>query len=268
MGRPKLDLTGRRVGSLTAVEIVAQRIPNKHVIWRCVCDCGNEVLATAGNINANNIKSCGCLHPGNKRTNGQAPDPVVDMDGEIWKTCARFPHYEVSNMGRVASTKPKRMGGFTITDRYELAQFKDPGGRMNVNIVDDAGRLWRQKVHRFVLEAFIGPCPDGLVCCHNDGDSTNNRLDNLRWDTQASNQADRIKHGTSNRGAANGQSKLTEADVLAIYRDKRPLAEIAQEYGMSVCGISNIKTQDTWGWLTRQLNSERRKNDWRTHAAI
>lgn len=47
-----------------------------------------------------------------------------------------------------------------------------------------------------MLTAFVGPCPDGMEGCHNDGDPHNNRLDNLRWDTRANNARDAIRHGT------------------------------------------------------------------------
>lgn len=50
-------------------------------------------------------------------------------------------------------------------------------------------------MHTMVLEAFVGPRPVGLYGCHNDGDPANNRLTNLRWDTPASNTADKVMHG-------------------------------------------------------------------------
>ncbi|MDV2474211.1 hypothetical protein F8M49_29970 [Rhodococcus zopfii] len=56
------------------------------------------------------------------------------------------------------------------------------------------------KVHRLVLEAFAGPAPTGMVCCHNNGDGTDNRLENLRWDTLSSNSQDTVRHG-ANRNA-------------------------------------------------------------------
>lgn len=56
------------------------------------------------------------------------------------------------------------------------------------------------KVHRLVLEAFVGPAPSGLVCCHNNGDGTDNRLENLRWDTLSANSKDAVRHG-ANRNA-------------------------------------------------------------------
>ncbi len=51
-------------------------------------------------------------------------------------------------------------------------------------------------VHREVLKAFVGPPPPGMIACHNNGNSTDNRLENLRWDTHASNMRDIVLHRT------------------------------------------------------------------------
>lgn len=53
-----------------------------------------------------------------------------------------------------------------------------------------------------MLTAFVGPRPDGMVTCHNDGNPANNNLSNLRWDTQSNNQLDAVKHGTHPLAAA------------------------------------------------------------------
>ncbi len=47
-----------------------------------------------------------------------------------------------------------------------------------------------------MLEAFVGRAPDGTEACHNDGDSSNPVLSNLRWDTHAANNLDQVRHGT------------------------------------------------------------------------
>jgi len=55
-------------------------------------------------------------------------------------------------------------------------------------------------VHRLVLEAFIGPCPKGLQCCHGHSGSANNRLLNLSWGTQEKNNGeDKQRDNTDNR---------------------------------------------------------------------
>lgn len=52
-------------------------------------------------------------------------------------------------------------------------------------------------IHRLVLEAFIGPRPPKLLCCHNDGNKLNNHIENLRWDTAKSNGLDTVLHGNN-----------------------------------------------------------------------
>lgn len=73
----------------------------------------------------------------------------------------------------------------------------------------------------------------------------------LRWATSIENQTDRIGHGTSNRGARNGFSKLSNEEIIAI-RDmagKEPQKEIAKKFGISACHVSKILNGGTWAWL-------------------
>jgi HNH endonuclease/NUMOD4 motif len=50
-------------------------------------------------------------------------------------------------------------------------------------------------VHRIVAAAFLGPRPGGMEVCHNDGDASNNRVENLRYDTRSENIRDTWRHG-------------------------------------------------------------------------
>ena len=76
----------------------------------------------------------------------------------------------------------------------------------------------------------------------------------LRWATRAGNQADRVKHGTDNRGRRSAQARLSEADVRAILkqRDRTP-ADLAKEYGVSRNHITSIQNGRTWGWINDDL---------------
>ena len=47
------------------------------------------------------------------------------------------------------------------------------------------------------MAAFVGPCPDGMEVCHNNGDATDNRLENLRYGSHSENMLDKRKHGTN-----------------------------------------------------------------------
>lgn len=58
-GRPA-DITGKKFNRLTALYIAKRNDPKDGVIWRCRCDCGNEVDVFYNSLVFCNQKSCGC----------------------------------------------------------------------------------------------------------------------------------------------------------------------------------------------------------------
>lgn len=152
---------------------------------------------------------------------------------EIFKPIKDHPRYSVSNQGRVWSN---------ITKKILKPWVMVSGGYYMVTL----SRRKKLRVHRLVLEAFTGPCPVGQEVCHNDGNPVNNRLENLRYDTRENNQADRLDHGTHNRGEHQGASKLTESNIQAIRNDFRTPKVIAPDYNVSPATIYDILSQRTW----------------------
>jgi hypothetical protein len=91
-----------------------------------------------------------------------------------------------------------------------------------------------------------------MVCCHFDGDPTNNRLENLRWDTPQSNADDMVRHGTRRQGEAVWLSKLKEAKVVEIRRlatEGCSARELADRFGVSKANITAIVRRRTWKHL-------------------
>lgn len=74
-------------------------------------------------------------------------------------------------------------------------------------------------------------------------------LKHLSWKTPVENQADRIIHGTTNRGERHGMSKLTKQDVLNIRSSQETNVALAHRYGVGVGSINNVLARRTWGWL-------------------
>lgn len=104
--------------------------------------------------------------------------------------------YEVSDLGRVRSldrTIKWQHGERRIKGKV-LAGIPDKWRRLRVHLRN--GALKEQiYVHRLVLLAFVGPCPDGMEACHHpDPTPTNNRLENLRWGTYGENRLDAEWH--------------------------------------------------------------------------
>ena len=109
---------------------------------------------------------------------------------EEWRPIRGYEgRYEISSHGRVKSLC--RPGKLKEAMRKQQP-LKD--GYKRVSLCK-GGVCVHKRVHRLVLEAFVGPCPEGMVACHIDTVTSNNRLDNLMWDTHKSNTADIIRRG-------------------------------------------------------------------------
>jgi hypothetical protein len=142
--------------------------------------------------------------------------------------------YEVSSRGRVWSNRSNKIMSLSVANT----------GYHQVNL---AGRI--RHVQRLVLEAFVGPCPIGHEACHGNGFKTDNRLENLRWDTRRGNMADASRHGTTNRGERNHSSKLTREQVLTIRAASGTQREIAARFGVSREQVRDIRSGKRWSWL-------------------
>jgi hypothetical protein len=55
-----IDLLGQRFGRLVVVEFAGKARNGKRT-WRCLCDCGQEVVARADTLRVRHTRSCGCL---------------------------------------------------------------------------------------------------------------------------------------------------------------------------------------------------------------
>jgi len=69
---PIKDLTNKKFGRLTVVEITNERDSSQHVLWKCKCDCGNPkiIIVRGSHLTNGRTKSCGCLHLERSTTHG------------------------------------------------------------------------------------------------------------------------------------------------------------------------------------------------------
>jgi hypothetical protein len=130
---------------------------------------------------------------------------------EEWRPIAGYEGiYDVSNTGSVRSWTKAKRGGL-------LAPAHDSDGYLVLGL-SRSGRAKRHKVHRLVLEAFVGPKPAGLICRHLNGIKTDNRLTNLAYGTYSENLLDAVAHGTHavarRTACANGHAFTAENTVL------------------------------------------------------
>lgn len=174
---------------------------------------------------------------------------------EVWQNIAGYEGlYQVSDLGRVRSLdrvvlrsgKPLRLRGRIL----QAGRVK--AGYLLVVLCRE-GREVSRFVHDLVLETFRGPPSRRQQCRHLNGDPSDARLENLAWGTPVQNQADRVLHGTSNRGSRNGQSKLSEADALEIRHlwgtGDLSLQEIGNRFQVSKSAVWGIVHGKDWSHL-------------------
>lgn len=178
-------------------------------------------------------------------TTGCANGARIETSNGRFVNIEGFPGYRVSDLGEVQSC---RVGGTWRT----LAQMNVRGYRV-VNIYKDKKGKPSQ-VHRLVLVAFRGNCPEGMEACHNNGIRSDNRLENLRWDTRKNNHADKIIHGTRQCGEGSGSCKYPEDQIVEILNrlaNGETQRSIASDYGVTQGYISNLKRGVTWPHIDR-----------------
>ena len=117
-------------------------------------------------------------------------------------------------------------------------------------VLRKGNRPYTRNVHSLVLEAFVGPRPTGMQGCHfPDPDTSNNRLDNLRWDSAEANMHDCRKCGSLPVGSSVPTARLDEAKVrkirTMIARGATQL-QAAKLFGVHVTTVSLITRRKTW----------------------
>lgn len=126
---------------------------------------------------------------------------------EQWRPVVGFEgYYEVSDQGGVRSLdRVVDRGGSPMRRRGQPLSTSGvhPSGHLYVNLRMNGGGGTHQ-VHRLVMAAFAGPCPDGMEVRHLNGDPTDNRLENLAYGTRSENIRDQVTHGVHNMASLTG----------------------------------------------------------------
>ena len=159
-----VDITGQRFGRLTVVR--REETKNKHTMWLCVCDCGNEIVADGYNIKYAHTTSCGCVQKERtskaNRTHGNRNTRLY----RIWN-CMKNRCYRKS---------------YHAFDHY--------GGR-GIKVCDE----WKDDFQAFYKWAMSNGYEDNLSIDRVDNDKGYSP-DNCRWATMADqNKNKRAKNG-------------------------------------------------------------------------
>jgi hypothetical protein len=176
----------------------------------------------------------------------------VKVNNELWKPIPDAPGYEASNQGRIRSFRQKPEGHILSPSIHD--------NRLGVQVVMK-GQCKYIRIAKLVALTFIGPCPDNMEICHTDGDSSNDRLENLRYDTHRNNMLDMRNHPTDRRGDRHPNSIFTATQVIKI-REKyalcprhRTIRALAEVYNTDPRNIRNVCSGKTYQNIGGSISS-------------
>lgn len=178
------------------------------------------------------------------------------MEKETWKDIPGFEGlYQASSLGEIKSVSRTRWNGrgYYITKEKILksafagSKSKDVTRKKLMVILIKDGKRYNKLVHQLVALAYIGERPENMVVCHCDGNHTNNKPSNLRYDTQQQNVMDIYRH--------NGhfsKNKLTTDEVLQVrkmYSAGKTVDYIVSKFHVQKRAIERILDGTTYKWL-------------------
>lgn len=176
---------------------------------------------------------------------------------EIWRPVPSWPDHEASNLGRIRSRdrviRKLNKWGFESDFRWKgriMTPIRTLASNGSTYWVVTVRKQYHQRINRLVCEAFHGPAPaDKPHAAHLDGNSENNRPENLQWCSVAENAEHRRGHGTMLLGEMFPQAKFTSATIPHVF--SRFVAgerakEIAAEFGTTVTTVHKVLRRERW----------------------
>jgi HNH endonuclease len=172
---------------------------------------------------------------------------MSDKDTTSVEYCL-IPGFPKSRVGMDGSVWSLKRGGWK-----RLRCGRDRDGYVTVEFSKN-GKVNRWRVHRLVLELFVGPRPEGMECRHLNGKPDDNRIENLTWGTRSENRHDAKRHGTNMGGPKllgedHPRAILTADKVRAMRlasQNGQACVQISQDFGFSFICVWKAITRRTW----------------------
>lgn len=145
-----------------------------------------------------------------------------------WRPIPGHDGYEASNLGQVRSLRrgtPHVLAPHLAGPRREY---------LYVNL---------GSIHALVAAAFLGPRPEGQVTRHLNGDSKDNRPENLAYGTQSDNMRDALAHGT------NFEKNKTHCKRGHEFTTENTLQRISHRTGLPARGCKTCVNVQQRAWM-------------------
>lgn len=113
------------------------------------------------------------------------------------------------------------------------------------------GKTWYP--HRLLCFLVHGAPPEHFDASHSCGNGSEGCVNprHLIWKSRRDNLADKLKHGTHNRGSQHYAAKLTKNDVLYIRSEGLVVSnsKLANLFNVTPSAIAEVKNRRAWNWL-------------------
>jgi hypothetical protein len=161
------------------------------------------------------------------------------------KTIPDFPDYLADIYGNIYSIK--NHGHKLLKGGYHKDGYKQVTLRKN-------NKQYCYRVSLLILLTFVGPRPEGFLCCHGSQGNKDDSLSNLSWGTPSKNNGeDRLRDDHDVRGEKCWNAKLTKENILEIKRlyltRKYTQLNLAKLFKTTRSNICHILTKRSWAWL-------------------
>lgn len=112
--------------------------------------------------------------------------------------------------------------------------------------------------HRFAYERLIAPIPEGKMVRHECDNPSCVRPSHLMLGDQFDNMADMYERRRNQhaKGERHGKAKLTDQQVIGIYKSPLPHKKIAAKFGVGTTCVRDIKNGRTWAHVTGHEKQE------------
>ena len=150
MGRPKIDMVGKRIGKLIVLEEVGAW--NSQIWWRCRCDCGNEKVISGATLRRGKTQSCGCVYKSSrseiahksiaKTKHGDSFSRLYFMWASMKARCENPNHPSYNNYGGRGVSVCEEWHNYLIFKRWALETGYDENaerGKCTIDRVDTNG---------------------------------------------------------------------------------------------------------------------------------
>jgi predicted XRE-type DNA-binding protein len=158
---------------------------------------------------------------------------------EFWKKIENYDNYQASNYGRVKKVKNGKeriLKPQVISSGYEIVA-------LSVN-----SKSISKTVHRLIAQTFIENNKKKECVNHINGIKTDNRVENLEWNTKSENAIHAYKKlGIITNGIKSRKIMINEIDkIKKLYFSGKTQKEISEIYGVHQSTISHLLNNRTY----------------------